>query len=387
MISLFKVFMSEDVLQPINEVLMSGQLTQGPKVEEFEESLKNYINNPYILTLNNATAGLTLATRLLKIKDDKNEWPGFDENTDIVLTPALTCFATTAAILANNVNIKWLDADLDTCNIDLNDLKQKLNEKTKIIYLVHWGGNPVDLDKLDEICETHRETYGFKPMVVEDCAHSFGAEYNGNKIGNNKNICVFSLQAIKHLTTGDGGFITLPNQELYDRCKLLRWYGIDRAKRNYKGKDLRLENDILEYGYKFHMNDLNATIGLYNLPHMDGLLEKNRRNAAIFDEKLKNVEGIQLLQNNSKCKSAYWLYTIRVLNGKKQEFMDKMKEANIMTSQVHNRNDINSCVNKFTESLPNIDTLEKELVCIPVGWWLEEKDIEYIIKNVRDILN
>lgn len=387
MISLFKVFMSEDVLQPINEVLMSGQLTQGPKVEEFEESLKNYINNPYILTLNNATAGLTLATRLLKIKDDKNEWPGFDENTDIVLTPALTCFATTAAILANNVNIKWLDADLDTCNIDLNDLKQKLNEKTKIIYLVHWGGNPVDLDKLDEICETHRETYGFKPMVVEDCAHSFGAEYNGNKIGNNKNICVFSLQAIKHLTTGDGGFITLPNQELYDRCKLLRWYGIDRAKRNYKGKDLRLENDILEYGYKFHMNDVNATLGIYNLPHMNGLLEKNRRNATIFDENLKNIDGIKLLKMNKKCKSAYWLYTIRVLNGKKQEFMDKMKEANIMTSQVHNRNDINSCVKDFTESLPNIDTLEKELVCIPVGWWLEENDIEFIIKNVRDILN
>ena len=131
MISLFKVFMSEDVLQPINEVLMSGQLTQGPKVEEFEESLKNYINNPYILTLNNATAGLTLATRLLKIKDDKNEWPGFDENTDIVLTPALTCFATTAAILANNVNIKWLDADLDTCNIDLNDLKMIFKEVVK----------------------------------------------------------------------------------------------------------------------------------------------------------------------------------------------------------------------------------------------------------------
>jgi UDP-glucose 4,6-dehydratase len=386
MLSLFKVFMSKDVLEPINNVLMSGQLTQGPKVEEFENALKKYIGNPYILTLNSATAGLTLATRLLKNQDKNNDWPGFDENNDVVLTPALTCFATTAAILANNVNIRWLDVDLNTANICLQDLKNKLNEKTKIIYLVHWGGNPVDLDELDKICEEHKEQYGFKPMVVEDCAHSFGAEYDGKKIGSNKNMCVFSLQAIKHLTTGDGGFITLPNEELYDRCKLLRWYGINRDKRNYKGKDLRLENDILEYGYKFHMNDVNATIGLHNLPHMDGLLEKNRRNAAIFDEKLKNVEGIQLLQNNSKCKSAYWLYTIRVLNGKKQEFMDKMKEANIMTSQVHNRNDINTCVKEFEEILPNIDIIEKELVCIPVGWWLEEKDIEYIIKTCIDAL-
>jgi len=378
--------MSEDVLEPINKVLMSGQLTQGPKVEEFETKLKEYINNPYILTLNSATAGLTLATRLLKNEDKTNDWSGFNEDIDVVLTPALTCFATTAAILANNVNIKWLDVDLNTANICLQDLKNKLNEKTKIIYLVHWGGNPVDLDELDKICEEHKEQYGFKPMVVEDCAHSFGAEYNGNKIGSNKNICVFSLQAIKHLTTGDGGFITLPNEELYERCKLLRWYGINRDKRNYKGKDLRLENDIVEYGYKFHMNDINATLGTYNLPHMDGLLEKNRRNAKMLDEGLKDIKDIQLLKPNPKCNSAYWLYTIRVLNGKKQEFMDKMKEANIMTSQVHNRNDINSCVKEFEEILPNIDIIEKELVCIPVGWWLEEKDMEYIIKTIVEIL-
>ena len=130
------------------------------------------------------------------------------------------------------------------------------------------------------------------------------------------------------------------------------------------------------------MNDINATLGTYNLPHMDGLLEKNRRNAAIFDEKLKDIQDIQLLKNNPKCKSAYWLYTIRVLNGKKQEFMEQMKEANIMTSQVHNRNDINSCVKDFEEFLPNLDILEKELVCIPVGWWLTDFDREHIVNSI-----
>jgi dTDP-4-amino-4,6-dideoxygalactose transaminase len=381
MLSLFKVFMSEDVLKPVNDVLMSGYITQGKQVESFENELKKYIGNPFILTLNSATAGLTLALRLLKNKDDSFEWPGFNED-DIVLTPALTCFATTAAILSNNVKIRWLDVDLNTANISLEDVKNKLNEKTKVIYLVHWGGTPVDLDELDKICCEHKEKYGFKPMVVEDCAHSFGAEYNGKMIGNSNNICVFSLQAIKHLTTGDGGLITLANEVLYERCKLLRWYGIDREKRNYKGKDFRLENDITEYGYKFHMNDINATIGLHNLPHIPKLLEKNRENAKYFDEKLKDVEGIQLMKYNPKCNSAYWLYTIRVLDGKKQEFMDKMKEGGIMVSQVHNRNDINSCVKEFEESLPNLDILEKELVCIPVGWWLEEENLEYILENV-----
>ena len=382
MISLFKVFMSKDVLEPLNKLLMSGQLTQGSQVKEFECKLKEFLQNPYILTLNSGTAGLTLALRLLKNADETWGWNGFDDKEDIVLTPALTCFATTAAILANNVNIKWLDVDLDTGNICLKDLKNKLSAKTKVIYLVHWGGYPVDIDSIEELRQYSLQQFGFKPMIVEDCAHAFGAEYNGRKIGNSKNICVFSLQAIKHLTTGDGGLIILPNEILYERCKLLRWYGIDREKRNYKGKDFRLENDILEPGYKFHMNDINATIGLYNLPHMDELLKKNRENGKYFDKQLNDLEGITLLKNNPKCNSAYWLYTIRILNGKKQEFMDKMKEANIMTSQVHNRNDINSCVKEFEEVLPNLDILEKELVCIPVGWWLTREDLIYIVDSI-----
>jgi dTDP-4-amino-4,6-dideoxygalactose transaminase len=373
--------MSKDVLEPVNKLLMSGQLTQGPIVEEFETKLKEYLQNPYVLTLNSATAGLTLALRLLKNKDALNDWPGFNDREDIVLIPALTCFATTAAVLSNNVNIKWLDVDLETANISLEDVKKKLNDKTKVIYLVHWGGNPVDLDELDKICEEHQLQYGFKPVVVEDCAHSFGAEYNDKKIGSNKNICVFSLQAIKHLTTGDGGLITLPTNDLYERCKLLRWYGINRDKRNYKGKDLRLENNILEYGYKFHMNDINAIIGLYNLPHIDELLRKNRVNGIYLDEQLKHIKGIKLMNNNPKCNSEYWLYTIRILNDKKQEFMENMKDAKIMTSQVHNRNDINSCVKEYQETLPNLDILEKEMVCIPVGWWLGEEEMRYIMEN------
>ena len=382
MISLFKVFMSEDVIKPVNDVLKSGYITQGKQVEKYETALKHFLGTEYILTLNSATAGLTLAIRLLKNKDKYFDWPGFDDKKDIVLTPALTCFATTAAILANNVNLRWLDVDLDTANISLEDVEKKLNKHTKIIYLVHWGGAPVDLDKLDMICEKHKVKYGFKPMIVEDCAHAFGAEFNNKKLGNHGNICVYSTQAIKHLTTGDGGFIILPNKKLYDRCKLLRWFGINRNKRNYKGNDFRLENDIIEYGYKFHMNDINATLGLYNLPHMTDLLEKNRQNGKYFDEHLKDISGIHLMRTVVKANSAYWLYTIRILNNNKQDFMKQMKEAGIMTSQVHNRNDINNCVKYFQEELPNLDILEKQLICIPVGWWLKQKDLNKIVTNI-----
>ena len=173
MIPLFKVAMKPLLTlmsKPINDVLQSGYITQGTQVDLFETKLQEYFQNPYVLTLNSATAGLTLALRLLKQRDPSFDWPGFDVTTDIVLTPALTCFATTIVYISSNgAKLRWLDVDLKTANISLDDVKQKLNEHTKVIYLVHWGGNPVDLDRLDDICNKHKETYGFKPMVVEDC--------------------------------------------------------------------------------------------------------------------------------------------------------------------------------------------------------------------------
>jgi dTDP-4-amino-4,6-dideoxygalactose transaminase len=379
---LFKVFMSGDIIKPLNEVVLSGFITQGPQVEKFEEALSKYFDNKNILTLNSATSGLTLALRLLINEDQEEEWPGFNKEEDYVLTPALTCFATNASILANDCNIKWLDTDNLTANILIEDLKNKLNSNTKIIYLVHWGGYPVDLDSLKELQEEHYKNFGYRFRIIEDCAHAFGATYKNKKLGNHGNICVFSLQAIKHLTTGDGGLIILPNEKLYERAKLLRWFGIDRSKRNYNRKDFRLENDVLEWGYKFHMNDINATIGIYNLPHIEGLLNKNRFNNKYLQENLKNIQDITLFENKLDRESACWLFTMRVQ--RKNDFIEKMKSYGITTSQVHNRNDLNTCVSDFVCDLPNISELEKELICIPVGWWLQQEDLEYMVQKIKD---
>ena len=328
------------LLQPLNEVILSGFITQGPQVDKFESKLKEYFNNEYVLTLNSATSGLTLALKLLI--DSNDDWPGFNKEEDYVLSPALTCFATNAAILSHGCKIKWLDTDNMNANISIEDLKQKLNKKKKIVYLVHWGGYPVDLDTIKQLQDDYYKKYGYRFKVIEDCAHAFGATYKGKKLGNHDNICVYSLQAIKHLTTGDGGLIILPNKELYERAKLLRWFGIDRDKRNYNRKDFRLENDIVEWGYKFHMNDINATIGLYNLPHIHNLLTKNRNNYKYLYEHLKMVKDIILFENKDNRESACWLFTMRV--NRKNEFIEKMKEYGIVTSQVHNRNDLNTCV-------------------------------------------
>jgi dTDP-4-amino-4,6-dideoxygalactose transaminase len=381
-IPLFKVFMSKDVNENLNPVLSSGFITQGPMVEKFEEELSNFFDNKYVLTLNSATSGLTLALRLLLNSDDKNQWPGFDKEKDYVLSPALTCFATNASILANDCKIKWIDTDNTTANVSIEDIKNKLNYNTKVLYIVHWGGYPVDLDKLKELQEEHYIKYGYRFRIVEDCAHAFGAEYKGKKLGNHGNICVFSLQAIKHLTCGDGGLILLPNEHLYEKAKLLRWFGIDRNKRNYNRTDFRLENDVEEYGYKFHMNDINASIGLSNLPHIPELLNKNRYNNQYLYNNLKNTEGIELFENNEDKLSACWLFTMKVK--RKTDFINMTKECGITTSQVHNRNDINTCVKDFKCELPNLDILETELICIPVGWWLTQENLDYMIEKIKN---
>lgn len=377
LIPMFKPFMSKEVNDPILQVLHSGYIAQGPKVEEFETALKRFLNYEHVLTLNSGTAGLHLALRLLQNPD--GAWPGLTCN-DEVLTSALTCTATNWPILANNLKIKWVDVDPMTANINLEDLEAKLSPTTKVILFVHWGGNPLDLRRLDRIKATCFQKFGFVPHVIEDCCHSFGAEFNGQMIGTHGNFCVFSFQAIKHLTTVDGGLLTVPSPEFYARGKLLRWFGIDREKRS-GGGDFRMEPDIPEWGYKFHMNDVNAVVGIANLKHVPRLLAACRDNAKYYDEALKDVPGVSLLTVHPSSVPSYWLYSLKV--DKKAEFITFMTARGIAVSQVHARNDKHSTVTAFMAPLPLLDGLENSLVCIPVGWWLSPADRERVVQGIQ----
>jgi dTDP-4-amino-4,6-dideoxygalactose transaminase len=374
-IPLFKVNMADDLNEVIN-TLQSGMITQGKKVEEFEEELKEYFNYQYILTLNSATSGLTLAYYLLEL----------DKSTDYVISTPLTCFATNSSILSNNLPIIWADTDINTCNIDLDDVKSKININTRVLSFVHWGGNPVDLNKVEELKNYAKNKYGRELFVIEDCAHAFGSEFNSKKLGTYGNICVFSLQAIKHLTSGDGGLIFLPNEELYKKAKLLRWFGIDRERRSLKGSDFRLEPDIPVYGFKYHMNDINATIGLTNLRYLikNNILEKYIRNGIYYNENLNNIFGIELFNYNNNNKVPYWIYTIKVLFNRKKEFIEFMKEKGIVVSQVHARNDFHSCLLKYRTKLNNLDNIEKQIVSIPVGFWINENERKYIVDCIKE---
>ena len=374
-IQLFKVFMSENAAPEVTKVLNSGYIGQSEKVEQFESKLQDFFMKDYIVTLNSGTSGLHLALDLLKKSSGK--WPGLEDG-DEVLATSLTCTASNFPILANNLNIKWVDVDPTTLNMDLDDLSRKISPKTKAIMLVHWGGYPNDLDRIKEIQNKCFELYGFKPAVIEDGAHSFGSKYKGKHIGNHGNMTMYSLQAIKHITAIDGGLLLLPHQELYDRAKLLRWYGIDR---NSNRKDFRCEADIQEWGFKFHMNDVCATVGMENLKHADEIVSRHQSNAKFYDEHLQDIPGLTTLTRHEGHESAFWIYSMLVEN--RDGFYKHMKDCGIVVSQVHERNDKHTCVEDYKSSLPTLDKIIGKVVSIPVGWWVTDEDRQYIVDCIK----
>lgn len=389
MIPLFKVYMSEEAIKRSTEVLRSGYIGQGPVVDEFEDYLKIYLKNDKVLTLNSATSAEHLALHLLKkpssnitVMDGagstKNEWPGLEPGDEILAT-ALTCLASNFPIILGGYKIKWVDVDPLTLNMDLDDLARKISPKTKAIMLVFWGGMPVDMTKLESIQSRAQSMYGFKPAIIIDGAHSFGSTFNNKPINNFGHITTYSFQAIKHVTSVDGGALVLPHSELYRRGKLLRWYGIDR---NENRKEFRCESDVEEAGTKWHMNDVNAAIGLENLKASKNILNAFIENAEYYNQELKNVPGVTLLTPTPGAKSAYWLFTMKVTN--RDDFTARLSEKGIVTSRVHERNDKHTATRPYISQLPTLDKVSKEMICIPVGWWVSREDREYVAKTIKE---
>lgn len=362
MITLFKVHMPSSVMGPLEKVLMSGYIGQGARVDEFERALVPWVGNPNSLTVNSGTSALHLAMRLA----------GVERGTEVISSP-MTCSATNEPILERGGDIVWSDIDPWTGNIDPRDVERKITPKTKAIVAVHWGGYPCEIDELLRISRK----YGV--ALIEDAAHAFGATYRGRPVGSLSGFVCFSFQAIKLLTTVDGGLLVCPTTDYYRRGKLLRWFGIDRETPRV---DLRCENDIVEYGYKFHLSDVSATIGLEQLKYTKELLEKTRANAAYFDTIVPGMKRVKRLRYENDRLSSYWLYTVRVND--REGFQEFMKKQDIQVSQVHVRNDVHTAFRQYRRNLPGVDEFTREQVSIPVGWWLTEEDQKRVAASMME---
>ena len=359
MLPLIKTYIPpREILMPkIEEVLYSGYIAQGEVVENFERKFEDFIGSGYTLSLNSGTAALHIALILAGVKEG-----------DEVISTAMTAEPTNVAIKMVGAKVRWADVDYVTGNIAPKAIENAINEKTKAIIVVDYAGTPVDVKSIQEI------SLKYNIPVIEDAAHALGTTYNGKKSGNHFPFTVFSFQAIKHLTTIDGGALQIQDKELYEKGKLIRWFGLDK-------KLSRLDNDIQIQGYKYHMNNVNATIGLVQLETIEELLQKYRTIGKYLDLKLKGLSGLETVVHYPNSESSYWLYTLKV--DRRDDFIKMMADNGFMASEIHKRNDLHTYLNDYPAEMPNLDKFYSRLVHIPCGWWVTKEDCDKMIELIK----
>ena len=366
-IVLFYPHIPKNSLKSLEKTLATRWIGQGPMVDRFEKKLsKDFANNLSVISTGSGTDALHLAYLLANIKKD-----------DEVIVPVFTCTATNIPLLYIGAKIKFADLDKKTMNISVKSVRRLITKKTKAIICVHYGGLPCDLKELQELASK------FKIPLIEDAAHALGAEYNNKKIGSVSDFTIFSFQAIKHITTGDGGALCIKNNKLLEKAKRLRWFGIDRKK-----KQLGIwENDIKEIGYKYQLSDLGATLGYESLLEFKKILKHRRDIYQIYLDELQKNKNIICVHEESKIKKhAAWFFTI--LTNQKDFLQKKLRSRGIETNQVHFRNDKYSIFKQFVKnsSFPNMDYIEDKYLVLPVHTKMSLKDAARVAKEINRIL-
>lgn len=362
MVPLVKTLLpSKEVLMPeLEKVLYSGYIAQGDVVEDFERKFEEYIGSGHTLSLNSGTAALHIALILAGVKKG-----------DEVISTALTAEPTNVAIKMVGAKIRYADIDAKTGGLSPNSIISKINEKTKAILFVDYAGVPNDVKAIKNISEK------YNIPVIEDAAHALGATFGGEKIGCHFPFTVYSFQAIKHLTTIDGGALQIQDEELYKKAKKIRWFGLDKGM-------ARLENDITFQGYKYHMNNVNACVGLVQLRNIDSIIAQYIANGKYFDEHLKGIEDIELLDYYPDSNPSYWLYTLKVKRNR-EGLIQKLAQNGIMASELHKRNDSHTYLNDFPEDrLPNLDLFYSQMLHLPCGWWVTKEDCDKMINVIKE---
>ncbi len=359
----FTTHISPYTFKLVKKVLKSNWLSEGEMVRQFESELEKQlcIINP--VAVNSGTSALHLSLVVVGIK------PG-----DEVIIPAQTFIATGYAVLMQNAKPVFADIQYSTGNIEPDSIEAKITEKTKAIIPVHWGGYPCDMDEINILAKK----YNLK--VIDDAAHAIGAVYKNKPVGTLSDFTAFSFQAIKHLTTGDGGLICCSSREDYKELRKKRWFNIDKEldRANILGER---QYNSEELGYKYHMNNISAAIGLGNLYDLKKSLERRRKIAKVYNAELKEIIGLKLPDYKSDRISSYWLYPVLV--EKRNDFIKKLKEIGIPTSVVHQRIDRNSVFGGINEDLTNQSRYDEEQINIPVHEALTDDDIYKIITTIK----
>ena len=372
-----KPFISEDEVNEIVDTVRSGWLSMGPKTIKFEEAFNSYIGCKKSIAVSSWTAAGHLALEAYGVR------PG-----DEVIVPTMTFPATAEIVCYFGAKPVIVDVEEDTLNISLKEIEKAITPKTKVIIPVHYGGQPCDMDEIHEIANKHNI------KVIEDAAHSLPAAYKGKKVGTISDVTCFSFYATKTLSTGEGGMICTNDEEIAERCSIMRLHGINRDAWKRYTESGSWYYEVVAPGFKYNFTDLQASLGLPQLKKVDLMWESRKNIAKKYTAALKDNEFLTLHTIKKDRESSWHLYPVRLnldrLKINRAQLIDEMRKLNIGAGvhfmPVHQHVYYTQTYNLDDKDYPVASSVFPRLVSLPIYPGMKDEHVDRVINVLLDLL-
>ena len=373
MIPIAKPYLTEEEAKAAYDTILTGWITQGPRVKEFEEKFAAYTGAKYAVAVSNCTTALHLAMIVAGVG------PG-----DEVICPSMSYIATANCIKYTGAKPVFAEINPENYNIDLADTEKKITSKTKAILIVHQIGMPVDIDGFTKLADK----YGLK--LIEDAACAAGSAYKGKKIGSHSELVCFSLHPRKVITTGDGGFITTNREDYYERMKLLRQHGMSVNDRVRHESSKIIFEDHVELAYNYRMTDIQASVGIKQLEKLDWIVGERRKIANAYNEAFKNIDCFQLPIEKEGYFSNYQSYSVLLKNNTpipRNDLMQKLLDMGISSRRgiMTSHRETAYKTEYAGLSLPVSEHVSDNSIILPLYVPMSQEEIKSVIDVVRSI--
>ena len=366
-IPLQKPSLGSEELDAVANVFTSRWLGAGAITEQFEKRLQELMGKRHVAAVSSGTAALHLAFSAL------NAPP----NSEVIL-PSLTFAATAQAVLMAGLKPIFCEVRPDDLNIDLDDAFSRVNDKTCAIVPVHFGGEVCELDLL--LAEARR--YGLR--VIEDSAHAFGSTYRGRLVGSFGDVTAFSFDPIKNITCGEGGAVVTDDENLIDTIRIQRQLGIGgmgSTKRQDRAWIRGGSHHVISRGFRYHMPNLNASIGLVQLKSLKKFTEIRQSIARRYDEALSNIPGLITLIRRTD-ETCPFIYVVRVLGGRRAELMAHLERLGIGSGIHYAPCHLQPAFRQSTAALPITEELSGQIMTLPLFCEMTDAEVNQVIDAI-----